>query len=63
MEEKFDCGCSVNVGKQIQGVVCDVHNCVYHNKENCCMAGKIAVGPSYAKDSSDTVCATFKPKA
>ena len=28
-----------------------------------CSANKIAVGPSSAETSADTVCATFKPKA
>ena len=50
------------MGKEIKGIVCDVKNCVYHDKENCCCAGQIAVGPSHAESSSDTVCATFKPK-
>ena len=49
-------------GKEIRGITCDVKNCMYHEKENCCMAGTIAVGPSYAASSSETVCATFKPK-
>lgn len=44
----------------IEGIVCDVKNCVYNDGDNCCMAGKIEVGPSYATSSSDTVCATFK---
>lgn len=49
-------------GKTIKGITCDVRNCVYHDCDNCCTAGKIAVGPSYALSSSETVCATFKPK-
>ena len=48
--------------KPIKGIVCDVKNCKYHDKENSCTAGEIAVGPSYALSSSETVCATFKPK-
>ncbi|MBQ8175228.1 MAG: DUF1540 domain-containing protein [Clostridia bacterium] len=48
--------------KPIKGITCDVKNCMYHDKENCCTAGEIAVGPSYALSSSETVCATFKPK-
>ena len=52
-------GCCEHVNK---GITCDVRNCVYHDRENCCMAGHIAVGPSYALSSSETVCATFKPK-
>lgn len=57
MENK-DC----NKCKPIKGIVCDVKNCVYHEQNNCCTAGEIAVGPSYAISSSETVCATFKPK-
>lgn len=46
----------------IKGISCDVRNCVYHAESNCCCAKQIAVGPSSAKSSADTVCATFKPK-
>lgn len=58
---KNECG-THEMGKEIKGIVCDVKNCVYHDRENCCHAGQIAVGPSNAQSSSDTVCATFKPK-
>ena len=46
----------------INGIVCNVTNCVYHDCETYCTAEKIAVGPSYATTSSDTICATFKQK-
>ena len=46
----------------IKGIKCGVKNCVYHDCENRCTAEKIAVGPSYALSSSETICATFKPK-
>ncbi len=46
----------------IKGIVCDVHNCSYHDGDNYCTADKIAVGPSFATSCADTVCATFKPK-
>ncbi len=48
--------------KTIKGITCDVRNCVHHGCDNCCTAGQISVGPSYAISSSETVCATFKPK-
>ena len=48
--------------KCIQGIVCDVTNCVYHDKENKCTAEQILVGPTYANASSDTACVTFKQK-
>ena len=51
-----------NNSKCIKGINCDVSNCAYHGKENSCHADCIAVGPSYAQSSSETVCATFKPK-
>ncbi|MBO4971850.1 MAG: DUF1540 domain-containing protein [Clostridia bacterium] len=49
-------------GKCIKGIVCDVTNCVYHDKENRCMAEQILVGPTYASSSSETACVTFKQK-
>lgn len=44
-------------------IVCSVRNCVYHDGDHRCTAGKIAVGPTYASDCTETVCATFKPKS
>jgi len=46
-----------------KGISCDVKNCVYHCGEQYCTANKIAVGPSSASTSAETICATFKPKA
>lgn len=48
--------------KRNKGISCDVKNCVYHDGDNYCTAGKIAVGPSYATSCTDTVCATFKQR-
>ncbi len=48
--------------KHLRGVVCDVKNCAYHDGDSYCAASRIAVGPSFAKTSGETVCATFKPK-
>ncbi len=56
-KEKNECGC-----KHIKGIVCDVKNCIHHDTANCCTAEQIAVGPSYAASSNETVCATFQPK-
>lgn len=53
--------CSKDV-KHIQGITCDVKNCVYHDCDTYCTAGQIAVGPSFATSSSETVCATFKER-
>ena len=49
-------------GNHIAGVSCYVKNCVYHDEYDRCTADRIAVGPTYATSSSDTVCATFRPK-
>jgi len=57
MDTKNSCA-----GKCIKGIVCDVTNCVYHDKENRCMAEQILVGPTYASSSSETACVTFKQK-
>lgn len=43
-------------------VKCDVKNCVYNTHDYLCEAGEINVGPHYAKDTSETICATFKQK-
>ncbi|HBE14464.1 MAG TPA: DUF1540 domain-containing protein [Clostridiales bacterium] len=46
----------------IENISCNVKNCKYHNSENLCTAEKISVGPSYACNCQDTICATFKQK-
>ena len=51
-----------NCCDHIKGISCDVKNCQYHQGDCYCTAEKIAVGPSFATSSTDTVCATFKPK-
>lgn len=44
----------------IKDIKCDVTNCIYNEGNGCCSAGEIKVGPSNAKNSSDTLCATFE---
>ena len=61
-EYKNGCCSSDKAQKHIEGIVCDVKNCQYHEGDSHCTAQKIAVGPSFATSSTDTVCATFKPK-
>jgi len=51
-----------NVPKHIKGINCNVVNCAHHDGEGYCTAEKINVGPSYATNCTDTVCATFKQK-
>ena len=48
--------------KHIKGICCNVKNCEYHDCDTHCTATEIAVGPSSAQSSADTVCATFKQK-
>lgn len=59
MHDNDKCG---NCCQHNDGIVCDVKNCKYHVDGCYCCADKIAVGPSSAVTSADTVCATFKPK-
>lgn len=46
----------------INGICCNVKNCVHHDCETYCTAEQIAVGPSSATCSAETVCATFKER-
>lgn len=62
-EKKYQTDCKCDMTKHIKGIMCDVKNCAYHSGKNDCCAGCISVGPSEAKSSSGTVCATFKPRA
>lgn len=56
-------GCGTDSSKEhIKGIRCDVKNCMYHDCETYCTATQIAVGPSSATSSADTVCATFKER-
>ena len=48
--------------KHNRGISCSVTNCAYHDGVHYCTAGKIAVGPSSATNSTETICATFRPK-
>jgi hypothetical protein len=45
----------------INGIVCDVNNCVY-NRQRTCHADQVKVGPQFAASTSDTVCDTFRPQ-
>lgn len=46
----------------IGGIHCDVTNCVYHDPKYKCSADQIKVGPTYASNSADTACSTFRQK-
>ena len=62
MEKKYENDCKCDMSKHIDGIKCDVKNCVYHNGKNECCAGCISVGPHSASSSTDTACVTFKAK-
>ncbi len=59
--KKNECGCNLNQ-KHIEGIVCDVKNCIHHDCETHCTANQILVGPARACNSAETSCATFKPR-
>lgn len=46
----------------VDGIHCEVTNCVYHDEKCKCSADGISVGPTFAASGTDTVCSTFKPK-
>lgn len=46
----------------IEGILCDVKNCQYHDCDTHCTAKQIIVGPSKAENSAETACTTFKPR-
>lgn len=64
MNQNEKCTSSKKCGQKehIKGICCNVKNCVHHDCETYCTAGQIAVGPSSAASSSETVCATFKER-
>ena len=58
-KQKNEC---CGTAKSIKGIVCNVEHCAYHKGKDECYAGSICVGPQNAESSSETVCATFKPR-
>ena len=52
---------NISGDNKLYGIHCDVTNCHYNKQKSCC-ASEIKVGPQYAASSSDTICATFKPR-
>ncbi len=61
-EKKYENDCKCDRSKHIKGVVCDVRGCAYHSGKSECCAGTISVGTCSADCSSETLCATFKPR-
>lgn len=66
-EKKNSCNSSNSSKKcgtksHINGICCNVKNCVHHDCDTYCTAEQIAVGPSSATCSAETVCATFKER-
>ena len=60
-EKKLNDNCC-HTCKHIKGIKCNVQNCYYQDCDTYCTANEIAVGPRSADSSSETLCATFKPK-
>ena len=60
--ENYKNECKCEPKNHIEGIKCNVEHCAYHNGKNDCYAGCISVGPNNAESSSETVCATFKPR-
>ncbi len=49
--------------RALTGIHCDVHHCVYNRADCTCHASSISVGPTTACTETETLCATFRPKA
>lgn len=50
------------VPEHIRGIRCDVSSCAYHDGVSFCTADQVKIGPSYAVSSTETVCATYRPR-
>lgn len=62
MTGKEGCKMDQKREKHLGGVRCDVKNCMHHDGELYCTASHIAVGPSTAKNATETVCGTFEKR-
>lgn len=49
-----------NAPRHINGITCDVHNCVYHDGDNYCTADRVNIGNAAAVKCGETRCATFE---
>ncbi|MBQ2709445.1 MAG: DUF1540 domain-containing protein [Clostridia bacterium] len=52
-----------SVPRHIDGISCDVQNCVYHDGDNYCTAKHVSIGNLTAASAAQTRCATFEAKA
>lgn len=48
------------VPQHINGISCDVQNCVYHDGDNYCTADRVNIGNPTAANISETRCSTFE---
>lgn len=49
-----------SVHEHIDGIICDVNNCIYNQQNQYCTATHIKVGPNFAATKNDTACVTFE---
>lgn len=50
------------VPRHINGITCDVRNCIYHDGDNFCTAGRVTIASQASVKSSQTRCATFEAR-
>lgn len=48
--------------EHILGIHCDVTDCAFHDDKGKCSANQVRVGPTYAENTEDTGCSTFRKK-
>lgn len=51
-----------NTPEHIRSLKCDVSSCAFHDGTSFCTAREVKIGPSYAVSSTETVCATYRPR-
>ncbi len=55
-----------DIGKDkscIDGICCDVENCIHNNHKAGCTANEVKVGPHFAATCNDTVCQSYKKQS
>ncbi|WMJ23940.1 DUF1540 domain-containing protein [Paludicola sp. MB14-C6] len=47
----------------INGICCDVENCIYNNHESGCTANTVKIGPQFATTCNDTACQSYQKQS